>query len=504
MSSEAFDHRWLTPHGRAQMLHMGQWFSYSLNVSSCGANETVLVADGSSFRDIESAQAFAAGFFPTACSAAKAAQVIATTASTHPLLHPLANDRTYTGCTGPTETEIELSFGGDVAALTSASRAQIDRVGELIGCCSRVVCAEHGLGARNCSLAELPTAFSGQYWRYYKGPFAVAAYYADAFMLQALSGLHPFAWGEVALDELPQLNQLHQRMMWLGSTLPSAQAFASHALAYLVLTLERARLRAGGPCSSSSVALPGSASALDASALDMSLLDGPSRPRILAVFAHDFNLLYLRRLLRVHWVTDSFDMDTATTASSLSLELHGPDLLPRDQLSPGRCEAEGGEGAGDKGADGKAEGRAANTSAWRLIGKLTASSIEQQRAARPLVPPHAPPGVATVLDMAFDDFKALALPAISPRCVREPLRSAILAMQQEMGAQSQPPPPDAASPPAASLLLSAPTTVAIGIGLLLLGCACGVSVCMLPRLFGRWRTAIPKKRILEMTTSNSA
>jgi len=297
-------------------------------------------------------------------------------------------------------------------------------------------------------------------------------------------------------------------MMWLGSTLPSAQAFASHALAYILLTLdEHARLR--GPCSSTT--LPGSASLFDMSLLD--LLDGSSRPRILAVFAHDFNLLYLRRLLRVHWVTDSFDMDTATTASSLSLELHGPDLHPRDHLSRGRCEAEGGRGAGRKGADGKAEARLQpNMSEWRLIGKLTASSIEQQRAARPLVPPHSPPGVATVLDMAFDDFKALALPAISPRCVREPLRSAIIAMQQEMqhtiqhemGAQPQSPPLDAASPPAASLTLSTPTSVAIGIGLLLMGCACGVSVCMLPRLFGRWRTAMPKKRILEMTPSRNS
>ena len=43
---------------------------------------------------------------------------------------------------------------------------------------------------------------------------------------------------------------------------------------------------------------------------------------MLALFAHDFNLLYLRQLLRVHWLTPSYDFDAATPGSVLSLELH--------------------------------------------------------------------------------------------------------------------------------------------------------------------------------------
>lgn len=184
MTPEAFNDQWLTAHGKAQLRHMGQWFSQSLNVSSCDAHRAMLVADGSSFRDVQSARAFAAGFFPAACSAAQAAQIIVATEDSHPMLHPLANDHANTGCAEPTEKEIELSFGGNVAALTAIMRPEIERVGSLIGCCSPAVCAAHGLGARNCSLIELPTTFSGHYWSYYDGPLSVAAYYSNTFMLQ--------------------------------------------------------------------------------------------------------------------------------------------------------------------------------------------------------------------------------------------------------------------------------------------------------------------------------
>lgn len=306
-------------------------------------------------------------------------------------------------------------------------------------------------------------------------------------MPQALSGLTPFAWGEVTVSELVRLNRLHQRLMWLGSTLPSARAFASHALAYLLLTLEAKRSDAAERCGSlprpSAPALatvlaamgdewaPGTASGGAA---------GESRtfaaPRVLAVFAHDFNLLYLRQLLRVHWVTEPFDMDIATTGSSLLLELHGP----------GVCEREG---------DARSDG-AANASTWRVIGRLTAASIEQQRSARPLIPPHSPPSVATVLDMDYEAFKARVLHAISPTCVREPLRTAVLALQREAAGPARPDDSRALSPLAMALLC---------IGTLLLGCTCGLASCMpirgLLRRLWMGPAPVPQKRFLEMTAA---
>ena len=40
--------------------------------------------------------------------------------------------------------------------------------------------------------------------------------------------------------------------------------------------------------------------------------------------------LYLRQLLRVHWITDSWDVDAASTGSYFTLELHRPPPAPED------------------------------------------------------------------------------------------------------------------------------------------------------------------------------
>lgn len=504
MTDEAFNNQWLSPHGKLLLNHMGAWFGqYFQDVNSCDDNQVVLVADGSSFRDIQSAQNFAAGFFPASCSAIRAAEVIATTESTFPLLYPLANDHADTGCDGPSEEQLELTYGGDVQALTSAYRPLIDRVGQLIGCCSPTVCAQYGLGRVNCSLSSLPTSFAGHYWRYYNGPLAVAAYFSDAFMLQAVSGLEPYAWGvratwhpppplksatwhskqltcqaahscrspthlacacqELSQAELTQLYRLHQRVMWLGSSIASARAYASHALAYLLTTLESIKLNAtnGG----------------GASLLPPAVGGAPHRPRVLAVFGHDFNLLYLRQLLRVHWVTRSFDFDTATTGSSLALELHR-----FDHHGPARTD--GGT---------TTSGASADATSWRVIGRLTAASIGQQRNATPLVPPHAPPSIATVLDMPYEQFKSLVLTAINTSCILDPLRTSIVAMQQVQEAV-RPTPTTAAEVPPGSVTIPAAAAVGGCMGLLLVGCVCGV----LLRMMLVQRTA-PRKRMLEMT-----
>ena len=59
-------------------------------------------------------------------------------------------------------------------------------------------------------------------------------------------------------------------------------------------------------------------------AVDDAVLGGltPADPQLLAIFAHDFNLLYMRRLLRLSWVTASFPPHAVPTGSSLSFELH--------------------------------------------------------------------------------------------------------------------------------------------------------------------------------------
>ena len=424
MTPTDFNRNLLTPNGHALMRHMGEFIARSMGGDPCSLH-ALLVADGLSQRDLQSAQEFAAGMFPTECVAARTADIVAATPSSSPLLAPVVLDHAVIeGCSGPDEDEVRANFGGDVAALTNALRRPIERVGTLIGCCSASVCAQHSLGP-NCTLSELPATFQRtHYWEYFDGPLAVAGYFAEAFVLQATSGLEPFAWGEVPLDELAQLYRVHERMMWLGSGRNSSRAYASHALAYLVASLEQVVRDAPVP----GVAHPSWRPSGRA-------LPSP-RPLVLALFAHDFNLLYLRRLLDVHWVTESFDLDAATTGSSLSLELT----------------------------------RSALDGEWRVVGTLTAASMAQQRSNLPLVPPHAPPGRATFLDVPYTEFRARALQAIDQRCVLEPLRSTVAAL---LSGDLSPPPPPSDQVLGTALGLSTGAAAVAGACLLGVGCLCG-------------------------------
>jgi hypothetical protein len=420
MTQAAFDEHWLTPHGHALMHHLGQFYAHTLN-ASCDIVAT-LIADGTSHRDVESAEEFAAGFFLETCSAERVAQVVAATES-DPVLIAVADDRQDAGCNGPDEDVVRRSFGGDVDALTAAYRTQIDRVSDLIGCCAASVCEAHGLAAgANCTLADLPYEFDPhRWWNFYGGPLGIAGYYSDAFVLQATSGLE-YAWGELNLADLADLNRLHQRAMWLGATHNSSRAYGSHTLAYLLAHLDN--LKSGSP--------PASGSA----------------PNVLAIFGHDFNIMYLRSLLNVHWLTDSWNVDAATTGSCVSLELH--------------WEANGPSSVG-----------ASESGEWRVVGALIAASMEQQRHKTPLVPPHAPPGRATFLDMPYDAFRSHVIGAIDSSCVREPLRSTIIGMQ---------PSQQRALPSAGDADRGGTLTVPIGgaifacLALLLLGCACGTQL----------------------------
>ena len=182
MTPTDFNRNLLTPNGHALMRHMGEFIARSMGGDPCSLH-ALLVADGLSQRDLQSAQEFAAGMFPAECVAARTADIVAATPRSSPLLAPVVLDNAVIeGCSGPNEDEVRAAFGGDVAALTQALRRPIERVGTLIGCCSARVCAQHSLGP-NCTLSDLPATFQRtHYWEYFDGPLAVAGYYAEAFV----------------------------------------------------------------------------------------------------------------------------------------------------------------------------------------------------------------------------------------------------------------------------------------------------------------------------------
>ncbi|KAL3919711.1 MAG: hypothetical protein SGPRY_005531 [Prymnesium sp.] len=377
MSREEFDYQLLTPNGKRLPFHLGEFQALRFSGSTCDLRAS-LIAD-SSIRDVQTAQYFAAGFFPESCVHDRSSDILIANKSAYPHIHAAVNDHTFAGCAGPDAAQIALSYGGDYEAMARAYAPQIERISSIIGCCSVQVCSSRNLPP-NCSLADLHHSYDGLYYRgFYDGPLSVAGYFSGVFMLQAVSGLRPFAWGELSLEEVVDLYRVHQRVMWLGSQLNSSRAYGSHGLAYLLASLEQ-------------VVTDSPIEGLADKGLRQQ--GNASQQLFLALFGHDFNILYLRRLLRASWVTDSWNFDAVVPSSDLVIELY----------------RENGQ--------------------WHVVGSLIAASIEQQRDSTPLVPPHKPPSQAIIFDEPYRRFRQRALDAIDAECVLEPLRSSILAMSK--------------------------------------------------------------------------
>ena len=416
MSAAAFSRQELAPAGAKLLRHLGEHAALQArplvgDATDLCALPAMLLSDGS-VRDEQSAAAFASGFFPARCLAQRQRAIVVANESSS--FYAATSDDADNGCVAvPDEADVEHGFGS-TAALTDLYSRQLRRIGGVLGCCAPVLCAKYGLPAtERCTLDQLPYTFTGVYYEgLYRGALSAGAAFARAWMLRALAGFgSSLGWGELSTEEVRELYAVHSRVLWLGSGLNRSVASGSHLLAFLLATLEQV---ARGE-------------ELDGAA--------PGAPRLLALFAHDFNLLYLRRLLAASWLTPSWPFDVAPTGASVSFELHSV---------PAAAE-ETGDGS------------------YRVVGVLTAASVEQQSTAAPLVPPHAPPGRSVFFDGTLAEFRQAALAALDTRCVRQPLRQTVEALQ-----------PNEPSPPRPwSAVLYSARAVGLAIVLLLAGAAFG-------------------------------
>lgn len=374
MTEQDFASQMLTPNGKEQLKHLGEYMAAQLG-DPCSLAVT-LIADDST-RDVQSANYFASGFLPAACSGVPV-HVCNTTET-----QAIGSDHAATvQCAGPDETQVLEQFGGNFEALNELYRPQMQLLEEVTGCCSAEACSSYGLPAAPCRLEDLPYTYDGTYYNgFFSGPLQVAGALSASFMLQELSGLEA-AWGNLSKAQLRELYSLHERVMWFGSGLNSSRTFGSHQLAYILATLEQQR---------TGQAFEG-------------LLQPPSADHtpFVAIFAHDFNILYLRQLLRAHWITDSWQFDVAATGSHVSFELlrDGADL-------------------------------------YRVRGSMIAGNMTQQAENLGYTAPDAPPGKSVFLELSFDAFRATVLDAIDVRCVVPPLRQSI---EDIAAAAAQPPP----------------------------------------------------------------
>ena len=123
MTEHDFANQMLTPNGKQQLTNLGAYMAAQLG-DPCGLAVT-LIADDSA-RDVQSAEYFAAGFLPPACSNVPVR--VCNTSETEAIG---SSNAAAVQCAGPDETAVRELFGGNFAALTELYRPQMRQLGEI-------------------------------------------------------------------------------------------------------------------------------------------------------------------------------------------------------------------------------------------------------------------------------------------------------------------------------------------------------------------------------------
>ena len=154
-----------------------------------------------------------------------------------------------------------------------------------------------------CEFASLTTEWTGTYYEgMFTSPLFFAQTFAEAFMLEFVGNVTPFAFGALDTAQVSALYRMHSEVtMALASNYWNARSYGSAQLAYIALTLAQV---------ADGVEYSGAGLGAARSSTKVSLL-----------FCHDTNLLYLRRLLGITWLASGWQGNAASTGGTLAFEL---------------------------------------------------------------------------------------------------------------------------------------------------------------------------------------
>lgn len=154
-----------------------------------------------------------------------------------------------------------------------------------------------------CTLMEIgqQSFRPDHYWSLYNGTLAVAASIAEYLQLLYLNGMDTQAVAPgVGRQEIARLMQLHQLNMGLSSGTPwLAQSYGSDLLMHLLATMEQ--ITGGGS--------------------SISGLQSRPTDRLVYYAGHDINIYFVRVLLGLNWLTESFNVNQSPPGGMLRFEL---------------------------------------------------------------------------------------------------------------------------------------------------------------------------------------
>jgi len=265
----------------------------SKNFSTVKCEEVAVYADTSSARDNETATNWTLGAFPSCKSLHEESSIIG---DPHDFLF---NDGTNQElCSFPWDQEVVKSFLGsdkdNFAALLNAWKAQIEKVDQVVHCCSSELCG----GQLPCNLSTLPIKFTGKFWAATEGAFDIAVFWAEFFLLEYLNGNPSFAQGKLSVPDLVDLYRMVVANMEFLDNSFSSKRLESTLAAQILGTLLQAH--------------------------EQKAIDGvghPKEAKVVYMAGHDTNLLLLRSLLGIRWQSDGWAENAVAPGAMLIVEL---------------------------------------------------------------------------------------------------------------------------------------------------------------------------------------
>eukprot|EP00929_Paragymnodinium_shiwhaense_P005176 TRINITY_DN10679_c0_g2_i1.p1 TRINITY_DN10679_c0_g2~~TRINITY_DN10679_c0_g2_i1.p1 ORF type:complete len:530 (+),score=134.70 TRINITY_DN10679_c0_g2_i1:66-1655(+) len=298
----------LTPHAETVLASMGAYFREAV-LGDRDGSFTIYSDVDSTKRDINTAISFFKGAFPNANVTMKDMYGPGSNPVEQQYIKYLM-DQGQPGhgpcpISGDNQDLLNGETGGSLARVSEEQKINVMRMNDLLDCCKPELCEKTGNSSYGdkCTLMSLPTKWEGakNYWEDFTGPLTVAAKLAEYIQLLYLNGMD---WQKLVpgmtVDDLAMAMHMHEESMAIADDYWNSVNAGSEMLVHVAGTMEQA--------------VNGNSAALK---------DLKSKPEDLLVYyaAHDINIYFLRRLLRLEWLTESFNPNQSPPGGFLLFEL---------------------------------------------------------------------------------------------------------------------------------------------------------------------------------------
>ncbi len=318
------------------------------------------------------------------------------------------------GCSYPTKEYIEGEIGGNAGRLSTEAEVGIMSLSKALKCCQPSVCtagpgrsgrqhagANGDMNSRHivssspsssnnnstCTLMDIPTRYAGQskYWTIYTGPLYYAATLSEYVQLLYLNNMdYQQLIPTSTLGDIEWWMRLHEEVMAIADDYYIAARSGSELLVHLAATMQER---------------------ITGKHID-GLLGSPEN-ELVYYAGHDINIYFLRRLLGLNWLTESFNPNESPTGGMLQFGLYTYTNATINGDMHQSNSRMGGQ--------------------YYVRAYFMSQSYEQQRTASVLGPDNPASRVFAVIpecsggpaySCPFDDFRRLVLDKIKDVCVQ--------------------------------------------------------------------------------------